>query len=112
MKREDSFQFVQDRLRHTHSALRRELHLKPPPRVTRRFAVEVERGEHRTFERVDSSLMVKCTGGSVWITHDGDPKDIILEAGDSYRAEREDAMHVFALKPCLLEIEFDDDAMH
>ena len=31
-------------------------------------------------------------------------------AGEHYRAEREDAMHLFALQTCVIEIQFDDDA--
>src|SRR6476620_1641362 len=106
MNKEDSLQFVQERLRYNHaSALHRELHMFPPTRVKRRFAVEIPRGEHRGFERVDDSVAVHCTSGSLWITHDGDPKDVILVPGEYYRAEREDAMHVFALSDCVLEIE-------
>lgn len=40
---------------------------------------------------------VKCLHGSVWITHDGDPKDIILDGGQSYQAERDSRMLVYAL---------------
>lgn len=109
MNKEDSLQFVQERLRHNHSILGRELRMREPPRVTRRFAVEIEKGEHCIFERVDASVAVRCASGSMWITHDGDPKDIILCAGEEYRAQREDAMHVYALQPCVLEIEFEDE---
>ena len=109
MNREDSMQFVEERLRYNHSTLHREIHLRPPTRVKRRFAIEIVRGEHRTFERVDDSVLICCGAGSLWITHDGDPKDVILVPGESYRAEREDAMHLFALADCLLEVEFEDD---
>lgn len=105
----DSMQFVQERLRNHSPAIARELRLRPLPRVKRRFALEMAKGEARTFERVDDSVIVRCSRGSLWITHDGDPKDVILSSHEGYRAQREDAMHVFALQPCLLEIEFEDD---
>jgi len=112
MDKEDSLQFVQERLRHNHSPRYRALHLYPHARVTRRFAVEMEQGEARCFDPVDASVLVCCARGSVWITHDGDPKDVILAAHESYRAERDDAMHVFALQPCVIEIEFEDDVLY
>lgn len=110
MHKEASMQFVQERLRHdSAAALGREFRLRPVPRVKRRFVVEMERGEGRTFERVDDSVCVRCSSGSLWITHDGDPRDVIVDAQGSYRADRESAMHVFALQHCVLEIEFEDD---
>jgi hypothetical protein len=112
MNKEDSLQFVQERLRMNHSPLYRELHLKPAPRLTRRFAVELEPGEAHCFDHVDASVMLKCASGSVWATHDGDPKDVILAAGESYRCERNEALHVFALQPTMLEIEFEDAVLH
>jgi hypothetical protein len=112
MNNEDSLQFVQDRLRANNgSPLDREVHLRPRARVMRRFAVELDEGSSRVFDRVDGSVMVRCASGSIWITHDGDPKDVILSPEESYRAEREDAMHLFALQPCVLEIEFEDEVL-
>jgi Protein of unknown function (DUF2917) len=112
MNTEDSMHFVQERLRH-HSAIPFTLTFGASrPRVTRRLAVQMAAGEARTFERVDGSVCVHCTEGSLWITHDGDPKDVILNPRESYRAEREDAMHVFALQPCVLEIEFEDEMLN
>jgi hypothetical protein len=111
MYKEDSLHFAEQRLRRHHaSPLTRDLRLRHRPRVTRRFAAHMRKGEARTFERVDSSVLVCCDRGSLWITHDGDPKDVILSPRESYRAEREDAMHVFAMQDCLLEIEFEDEA--
>jgi hypothetical protein len=109
MYKSDSMQFVQERLRHQAGSIPRELRLRPLPRVKRRFALEMAQGEARTFERVDDSVYVHCAQGSLWITHDGDPKDVILSPQQGYRAQRQDAMHVFALQPCVLEIEFEDD---
>ena len=113
MDKEDSLQFVQDRLRDGGLSfpLTRELGLRQRPRVKRRLVAQMDKGEARTFEKVNTTVMICCTTGSLWITHDGDPKDVFLSAGESYRAEREDAMHVFALQPCTLEIEFEDDVV-
>ena len=109
MNKEDSLQFVHERLRNNHSPLNRELRLRPVPRVTRRFAVEIAQGEAHVFEQVDASFVLRCSRGSVWITHDGDPKDVILAGGEAYRAQREDPLHLFALAPTLIEIEFEDE---
>ena len=112
MTPEDSLQFVQERLSHQHvGPLGRTLRMERRARVVRRFAVEIAKGEHQSFGRVDDSVKVFCTSGSVWITHDGDCKDVILVGGESYQAEREDAMHLFALQDCLLELEFEDEAL-
>jgi hypothetical protein len=110
MFKEDSLQFAQERLRQHHvpSPLTRELGFKQKPQVKRRLVAEMPKGEARTFDRVNESVLICCSSGSLWITHDGDPKDVILSAGESYRAEREDAMHVFAMQDCVLEIEFED----
>ncbi|HEX2546336.1 MAG TPA: hypothetical protein VHL79_15760 [Ramlibacter sp.] len=112
MNTEDSLQFVQERLRHNHSSpLTRDMRLRHKPRVTRRFVVAIAKGEVRIFEHVDESVLIKAATGSLWITHDGDPKDVILYPEESYRAEREDAMHVFALHDSTFEIEFEDDVV-
>jgi hypothetical protein len=112
MNTEDSLRFVQDRLRHNHaSLLQREFRLRQPAPVIRRFVIEIGKGDARMFEHVDDSVMIRCASGSLWITHDGDPKDVILVPGESYRAEREDAMHVFALQDSVLEIEFADEVL-
>jgi hypothetical protein len=81
------------------------------PRVTRRLAIELAQGEASVFERVDGSVQVHCAAGSLWITHDGDCKDVVLGPQQSYCAEREQAMHLFALAPCVIELEFEDEVL-
>jgi hypothetical protein len=112
MDTEENLRFVQERLSRQRAApMTRTRRLARAPRVTRRFAVELARGCARVFERVDRSVLVRCARGSLWITHDGDPKDVVLGPRQSYRAEREQPMHVYALQPCLLEIEFEDEVL-
>ena len=110
MNKEDSLQFVEERLRHHHRGpLTRDFGFQRPPRVTRRYAIELDKDGASVFERVDDSVHVTCTSGRLWITHDGDCKDVILGAGETYQAQRDTAMHLFALQDCVLEIQFDDD---
>ena len=47
---------------------------------------------------------IVCLSGSLWITHDGDPKDTTLEAGQSYRADRNGRMLVQALDSAELRL--------
>ena len=110
MNREDSLQFVQDRLRHRHSPLHRELRLGSRTPVRRRLAMELEKGSTHVFDWVDDTVVVCCASGSLWITHDGDPKDVIVAAGQYYRVDCDRPMHVTAMAPCVVEIEFEDEA--
>jgi len=110
MNKEESLQFVQERLRRQHgSPLDRELHLTPRQRVTRRVAMELDVGGTQVFDCVDDTVKVHCASGSVWITHDGDPKDVILGPGQCYSADSDRTMRVWALQPSVLEIEFEDE---
>jgi hypothetical protein len=111
MNSEESLQFMRERLRHNHSPLHKELLRREPKLVRRRFAIRLGQGEHHTLDPVDPSVLVCCSEGSLWITHDGDPKDVIIGGGEHYWAEREDAMHLYALQACVLEIQFDDDVV-
>ncbi|MBS0340430.1 MAG: DUF2917 domain-containing protein [Proteobacteria bacterium] len=42
---------------------------------------------------------LRCVVGTLWITHDGDPKDIVLEAEETYRVDRPARMVIHALEP-------------
>ena len=40
---------------------------------------------------------IVCLRGSLWITHDRDPRDVTLEPGQSYRADRNARLLIHAL---------------
>jgi hypothetical protein len=108
MNKEDSLQFMRERLGQHQADFPREFQLHPAPGVVRRFAIEMEQGENHVFEHVDTSFTVRCVSGGVWITLADDPKDAILITGETYQAEREGAMHLYALTNVALEIVFED----
>ncbi|GAB3767105.1 hypothetical protein GCM10028796_27700 [Ramlibacter monticola] len=81
-----------------------------PPRVTRWYAAGVRQGTTREIPRMGPRQTVHCRDGEAWITHDGDPRDIVLQPQQSYRVEGHGRrMTVHALRgDCVLEIEVGD----
>lgn len=82
----------------------------PPaaPRVTRRCWARVGHGKTQEIPSAGKRMTVHCRGGQAWITHDGDPRDVFLQAAQSYTADRAERMTLHALEgDCLLEIEVD-----
>lgn len=63
--------------------------------MTRGDSVRVEDG---------SGIEVSVAYGSVWLTQHGDPNDVCLGAGESFRIGREGATIVSALKPSLVTL--------
>jgi hypothetical protein len=63
----------------------------------------IDKGATLVIERASgaSGASVACVSGSLWITHDGDVKDIFIEAGDTYRSDRASRMLVHGLAASL-----------
>ena len=61
---------------------------------------------HQAILAVDCPLgqQVRCIAGVLWVTHDGDPRDIVVTVGETYRADRCARMLVAALEDSELEI--------
>ena len=79
------------------------------PRVTRWFAAHVGHGRTREITPPPGRVTVHCRDGEAWITHDGDPKDVLLRPNESYLVERSDRMTLHALQgDCVLEIQVDE----
>jgi len=51
------------------------------------------------IRRIDSAIgaQIQCLHGNLWLTQDGDPRDIILQPGDEHRFERDAVTYVSAL---------------
>jgi len=54
---------------------------------------------HGEAHRIDAGkgLRVQCLTGTLWLTQDNDPRDIVLEAGDGATIERDGMSIVSAL---------------
>ena len=78
------------------------------PRVTRWYAAHVRHGATREIAPPPGRVTVHCRDGEAWITHDGDPKDVVLQARESYTVTSGSRMTLHALNGnCVLEIQVD-----
>lgn len=48
---------------------------------------------------------LQCIRGSIWITHSGDGRDIVVEAGSSFIGDRHEPMFIQALGAAELSID-------
>ena len=48
---------------------------------------------------------IVCRSGSLWITQDGDQRDIIVESGDAFEFDRPGVAIVNAFKPATVSVE-------
>jgi hypothetical protein len=76
------------------------------PVVTHRFTMQLRQGCSEQVMHPNRGVEVRCKRGRLWITHDGDPKDLVLEPDESYTAERGARMTLHALQPCEMEMQF------
>ena len=51
-----------------------------------------------------SGLRIVCEHGSVWITLDCDPRDIVLEPGEIFRGSDHRRALIYALQTCQLTV--------
>lgn len=68
----------------------------------------LSRGNTLTVEQ-PLGLDIVCLKGSLWITHDGDTIDHVLESGSTYTAKRGERMLLHALADARFVVEPSDD---
>jgi hypothetical protein len=49
-------------------------------------------------------VQILCRSGSLWVTLDGDPRDIVLDAGDHFTATEHRRALIYALGPATLSL--------
>ena len=59
-------------------------------------ATVLERGQSLPLQDARGSLVL-CLSGSLWLTQEGDPRDVVLEAGDEALIDRDGLSLVYAL---------------
>ena len=82
--------------------------LSARPQVTRWQAFGVPAGRTLPLPEARGRLVVHCREGMVWITHDGDPRDIVLRARESYIVKGHGRLTAHAMRGnCALELQVD-----
>ena len=67
---------------------------------------DVDLPKHTTFTLADAhGVAVRCVAGSLWITLDGDIRDIVLAPGEGYAGDAHRRALVTALTPSRLAVE-------
>jgi hypothetical protein len=61
-----------------------------------------KRAIHRATARI--AHRIECLSGALWITHDGDRRDITLSAGERHVVDRDAPLLVFALEAAVFRI--------
>lgn len=57
------------------------------------------------FSLTDAAgVRIDCDAGSVWLTLDNDPRDIVLEAGESFATPQHRRALIYAMEPSRLRL--------
>ena len=48
---------------------------------------------------------IRCEAGTLWLTFDGDPQDLILEAGQSHRCDKASKLGIHAMNAARLSVD-------
>jgi hypothetical protein len=74
--------------------------------TTHSFTMQLYEGRCEVVDRPNPGVEVRCKSGRLWITHDGDPKDVVLGPDQTYVAQHPGRMTLHALQGCEMEMRF------
>lgn len=79
---------------------------RPHPAASSRPATDTWVLPRGTLHRITRPLgcRIECIAGRAWITHDRDPRDTVLEAGESHTCDRPERVIVQALEALTLRV--------
>ncbi len=72
--------------------------------MTRSDTTSMQLAKTMMIRLADTTREVRCDAGSLWITLDGDPRDIVLEPGQHFLREGSAGTIVYALEPSRLTL--------
>jgi len=73
-------------------------------------AASLERGQLQRVQDARGSLVL-CLSGSLWLTQEGDNRDVVLEAGDEARIDRDGLSILSALDDSSFVLSHDRTAL-
>lgn len=66
---------------------------------------DLQLAHHAIYSLPDAAgIQIGCTEGTVWLTLDDDPRDIILEAGEVFTAPEHRRALIYALQPSRISL--------
>lgn len=80
--------------------------MSPNTLRTPNTAAPIDLPRRAMFKLADAAAMqIACRSGSLWITLDDDPRDFIVEAGESFTTPSHRAAIVYALRAAVVVVE-------
>ena len=73
-------------------------------------AISLKHGQMQRVQDARGSLVL-CLSGTLWLTQDGDPRDVVLEAGDEGRIDRDGLSILYALSDASFVLSCDRAAL-
>ena len=75
-----------------------------PQRTTRHVAMALPRGAMETIPCGRNGLTIRGLSGSLWVTVDGETRDVVLRKGDETRIDRCAKVILDAVEDCSFEL--------